>query len=80
MKRILAGLVILGVVAGSGSAFAAQAKAKKEHLDFETDVIRGVTVGPGIDVVLSRPSPKFDCLVKTRGDFLPELHRSVDAL
>ena len=85
MKRILAGLVILGVVAASGSVFAAQAKAKKdapkvETLIFSGGEIDGVATRPSLQPVFVRRAAKFANRMSTRADFLPELLDSVDSL
>jgi hypothetical protein len=64
-------------------AFAAtpkQAEPKREILIFDRVTIEGTTVGPSLTPVFIKPSAKFANRIKTRGDFVPELLKSVDNL
>ena len=84
MKRILAAVAILGVVAGSGSAVAqTQAKKdepKKETIDFNRTVIEGEAARPSLQIIYVHKAARFANRMSTRGDFLPELLGSVDSL
>ena len=81
MKALVAGLVVLAVVAGAGSAWAAAPKQpRKEFITFDKVVLEGSTVGPAGALVVGKPAAKFTNLIKTRADFSPELARSVDNL
>ncbi|HEY3445692.1 MAG TPA: hypothetical protein VGK67_04970 [Myxococcales bacterium] len=82
MKLVVAAAVAAAVLV-SGTAFAAspkQAPPRTETLTFERVVLEGNVVGPGLTPIYVKPSAKFANLLKTRGDFLPELERSVDGL
>ena len=85
MKRSLAALVAIVALVCSGTALAAQApdktvNAKKQFIDFRDAEITGTVRVPEISYVPVRLDPKFTNRLTKRGDFLPELAKSVDSL
>jgi hypothetical protein len=53
---------------------------KKTVIDFNDVTLEGELTKPEGSYVINRKKTKFGSLIKLRGDFLPELQRSVDNL
>ena len=64
--------------AGAGSAAPEVVYEKKTVLDFSDVTLEGSLTRPEGSYVLNRQRARFDSLVQTRKDFVPELQRSAD--
>lgn len=53
---------------------------RKTVISFGEVRLSGTIVGPAGSYVSSRRRTRFDCLIRIRGNFRPELEASVDAL
>ena len=81
----LAMTVVLGLLAaeptGTGTATAERVVAPKtQYVDFGVAEVEGELERPAQSYVQLPPRARFQSLVRVRGDFLPELQRSADAL
>ena len=55
-------------------------KPKPQVIDFEALEIEGQTLKPDVSFVDSKPSAKFDSLIRVRADFADKLLSSVNEL
>jgi len=87
VSLLLAGLLLIGVVAVGGTVAAQQAarqadpgvQYKKEtRYDFDDDVVEGELQRPDGQVIDARRKAKSSSLIKIRENFIPELLKSAE--
>ncbi len=87
MAKVVAVVLSLMLLGAGGVALAQTVQEAKvntartpEIIIFDGDDIKGAIHGPNQGTIVYRPAPSFRSHVRTRGDFSPEIQRSVENL
>ncbi|MBO4350229.1 MAG: hypothetical protein J6A01_04680 [Proteobacteria bacterium] len=78
MKKLIGAAVVLGVILGSSSAFAQD--AKMQTISFEDDRIEGDLMVPNSTNINVKELDELSSLIKAREDFVDEMRKTVDEL
>ncbi len=82
MKRLVISTLVAAFAAATALAQAGEKVVYKKRtiIDFNDVTLEGELTKPEGSYVLNRKKTKFTSLIKLRGDFIPELQKSVDNL
>ncbi len=78
MKKLIGAAIVLGVIFGSGTAFAQE--AKMQTISFEDDRIEGDLMVPNSTNINVKELDELSSLIKAREDFVDEMRKTVDEL